>query len=184
VVKNERFCQSRDFAKSQRKPRPGRSARLLGFPNGRTDGRTIGRSDYFVVVGSVLVIDATNPRPTDRKKNLKRLRHSKCGPTIENDPGGGWVVIPSLLVTNDPRSLSLAPRARTMFSVEPIDQSARTTTLRFACVVVKEEKHRQSFIHHSSNLGMVVVCSSSYLPRIHRSGNPSSHVPYERHATC
>lgn len=162
--------------KSQRKPRPGRSARLVGFPNGRTDGRTIGR----------LRRRRKRPRhrrhesPTNRqKKKPQKVGFSFKMLTNDRERSGWWVVaIPSLLVTNDPRrSLSLAPRARTMFSVEPIDQSARTTTLRFACVVVvKEEKHRQSF--------MVVVCSSSYLPRIHRSGNPSSYVPYERHATC
>ena len=111
----------------------------------RTDDRTIGR----------LRRRRKRPRhrrhesPTNRQK--KKPQKVASFKTLTNDrerSGWWWVAIPSLLVTNDPRSLSLAPRARTMFSVEPMDQSARTTTLRFACVVVKEEKHRQSL--HSS----------------------------------
>ena len=53
--------------------------------------------------------------------------------------------------------------ARTMFSVEPRDQSARTTTLRFACVIVEEEH--------------VVVVSQS-----NQSESPSSYLCRVSHA--
>lgn len=97
------------------------------------------------------------------------------------------------------RSVPTNSRARTMFSVEPRDQSARTTTLRFACVVERNKTISQSlrpsvhpFIHPSRS-------SSSYLSsRIHqssiiirpRSGIESNarslfaHAPHGRRATC
>ena len=62
------------------------------------------------------------------------------------------------------RSVPTNSRARTMFSVEPRDQSARTTTLRFACVVERNKTISQSLrpsIRSSRS-------SSSYLSsRIH-----------------
>lgn len=93
------------------------------------------------------------------------------------------------------RSVPTNSRARTMFSVEPRDQSARTTTLRFACVVERNKTISQSLrpsIRSSRS-------SSSYLSsRIHqssiiirpRSGIESNarslfaHAPHGRRATC
>jgi len=94
------------------------------------------------------------------------------------------------------RSVPTNSRARTMFSVEPRDQSARTTTLRFACVV---ERNKFSVSHSDRTSIHPSRSSSSYLSsRIHpssiiirpRSGIESNersvfaHAPHGRRATC
>ena len=63
-----------------------------------------------------------------------------------------------------PQLCSLASLARTMFSVEPRDQSARTTTLRFACARQRKEKHRIV----SQSRRVLVVSQSRIHPPTHR----------------
>lgn len=111
--------------------------------DGRSDDRTDGR-----------LRRRRRKRPRHRRHESPTEKKTSKGCVIQNADQRSRTIIDRVVVGGgDPLMirvrLSLAPRARTMFSVEPIDQSARTTTLRFACVVVvKEEKHRQSF--HSS----------------------------------
>lgn len=92
------------------------------------------------------------------------------------------------------RSVPTNSRARTMFSVEPRDQSARTTTLRFACVV---ERNKFS-VSHSVRPSIRSSIRPGRRRRISRrvsiirprSGIESNarslfaHAPHGRRATC
>ena len=157
MVKNERFFLSVPRLRGLRK----KSQRKT---DGRSDDRTDGR-----------LRRRRRKRPRHRRHESPTEKKTSKGCVIQNADQRSRTIIDRVVVGGgDPLMirvrLSLAPRARTMFSVEPIDQSARTTTLRFACVVVvKEEKHRQSF--HSSFIqprdgggGAFVVVSPAYPP--------------------
>lgn len=155
--------------KSQRKPRPGRSARLVCFPNGRTDGRTDDRTIGLLRRRRKRPRHRCHESPTNRQKKKPQKVASFKMLTNDRERSGWWVVaIPSLLVTNDPRSV-VTRAARTHHVFRGTDRPIRAND-NVALRLRRRQRRKTSSVIHSSFIqprdggGVFVVVSPAYPP--------------------